>query len=333
MKAGRLLGKIQCILVLVVLVGAFFPAHGLMQSGGSDSYRYFEETEHTVRDEFLVYFDTHGGLEIFGYPITEAHIDQGLLVQYFQKARMEYHPGNSEPYRVLLGLLGDELRHRQPGIPAPQIVSRRRVYFEQTGHTVAYAFLDFFREKGGVDIFGYPISEMYFEEGRIVQYFQRLKLEWHPEDRTSPVEVGNLGEIYVNAYRDRISPTALARVEARPDSNGQFVPKNEVTGLRAVISLRYSVMGRDQNTQIVSVLVTDDNGVAVPNARVEIQFLKPNGDPLLSTPSSLSTNERGFARTEIEVSGGETGTQVIVQADVVYGPWSTTTKNVFLLWR
>jgi hypothetical protein len=173
---------------------------------------------------------------------------------------------------------------------------------------------------------------MYFEEGRIVQYFQRLKLEWHPEDRMAPVKVGDLGQIYVNAYRERIPPEALKEVEPRP-TDGTFVSKTEVTGLRAVISLRYSVMSRQQSTQIVSVLVTDENGVSVEGARVNIQFLTPSGERLATSHAVLTTNERGFARTEIEVSGGETGTQVIVQADVTYGLLRTTTKNVFLVWR
>ncbi len=320
-------------LVLAIILALCLPSQGLTQDEGEEPYRYFEDTGHTVRGVFLNYFDTRGGLEIFGYPITEAYIENGLLVQYFQKARMEYHSWNPDPYKVLLGLLGDELKHRQPPIAPPQITSRRRIYYPETGHTVAYAFLDFFRQKGGIDIFGYPISEMYFEEGRIVQYFQRLKLEWHPEDRMAPVKVGDLGQIYVNAYRERIPPEALKAVEPRPDTEGIFVSKTEVTGLRAVISLRYSVMGQQQSAQIVSVLVTDENGVPVQGARVNIQFLTPSGERLATSHAVLTTNERGFARTEIEVSGGETGTQVIVQADVTYGLLSTTTKNVFLVWR
>ena len=38
-----------------------------------------------------------------------------VLTQWFERARFEYHPGNPEPYRVLLGRLGAELN----GEPAP----------------------------------------------------------------------------------------------------------------------------------------------------------------------------------------------------------------------
>jgi hypothetical protein len=46
-------------------------------------------------------------LALFGYPISEEFIDPatGLVTQYFERARFEWHPNNPEPYRVLLGRL------------------------------------------------------------------------------------------------------------------------------------------------------------------------------------------------------------------------------------
>ena len=57
--------------------------------------QYFPETGHTVRGEFLDYFNQHGGLRIFGYPITEQFSLNGRTVQYFQRARLESLPGES----------------------------------------------------------------------------------------------------------------------------------------------------------------------------------------------------------------------------------------------
>ncbi|HET7035127.1 MAG TPA: glycosyl hydrolase, partial [Thermomicrobiaceae bacterium] len=69
--------------------------------------RYFPETGHTLRDPFLGYWEEHGGLAQFGYPITEVFDVQGRPVQYFERARFEYHPEFSgTPYVVELGLLG-----------------------------------------------------------------------------------------------------------------------------------------------------------------------------------------------------------------------------------
>ncbi|MDW7982192.1 MAG: glycosyl hydrolase family 18 protein [Thermomicrobium sp.] len=84
---------------------------------------YFPETGHTLCDPFLSYWQSHGlelgdrgisfreSLALFGYPISEPFRDPatGLMVQYFERARFEYHPNNPEPYRVLLGLLGTDL--------------------------------------------------------------------------------------------------------------------------------------------------------------------------------------------------------------------------------
>jgi spore germination protein len=83
---------------------------------------YFPETGHRLCNGFRAYWQSHGlefgdpgisfreSLALFGYPISEEFTDPatGLTVQYFERARFEYHPENPEPYRVLLGLLGAE---------------------------------------------------------------------------------------------------------------------------------------------------------------------------------------------------------------------------------
>lgn len=85
--------------------------------------RFFNETGFLVCDDFYRYWQTHGlefgdpdisfreSLALFGYPISNPHVDptSGLTVQYFERARFEYHPNNPEPYRVLLGRLGADL--------------------------------------------------------------------------------------------------------------------------------------------------------------------------------------------------------------------------------
>ncbi|MEK7787704.1 MAG: hypothetical protein AAB658_20055, partial [Chloroflexota bacterium] len=121
-----------------------------------DDPRYFAETGHTISGAFLKFFDEHGGLEVFGYPITEQFVDaNGLLVQYFQRGRFEWHSGNPEGFQVQLGLLGDELGYARPPLTASQIPAAnnpRCKYFSETKHSVCYAFLDYFQERGGIDV-------------------------------------------------------------------------------------------------------------------------------------------------------------------------------------
>lgn len=76
---------------------------------------HFWQTGHNLSGRFAAYWQTHGGLPQFGYPITEEFtekLEDGKLytVQYFERARFEYHPENSDPqYQVLLGQFGRQI--------------------------------------------------------------------------------------------------------------------------------------------------------------------------------------------------------------------------------
>lgn len=70
--------------------------------------------------------------------------------------------------------MGDELGFRYDPVAPPALASK--VYFSETGHIITHMFLSNFDAHGGVDLFGYPISEMLLENQKVVQYFQRLKL-------------------------------------------------------------------------------------------------------------------------------------------------------------
>ncbi len=326
MKRHYLLKRVFWVVTLALIIGLPLSGPGLAQDGE----QYFDDTGHWVEGVFLDYFRSHGGLETFGYPITEAFIDQGLLVQYFQNARIEWHPNNPDPYKVQLGLLGDELNYRHPPVVEPYPKTRRKVYFPETQHTIAYAFLDYFNAHGGIDMFGYPITEMYFEEGKIVQYFQRLKMEWYPDDPSSTIRIGPLGSAYLELHRDRMPLEALQR--ASKDGRINTIPPTPVISeIHAVISLRYSVMSQKRD-QIVSILIKDNNNLPVANAQVAIHFEAPTGETLPSSDIVLVTDSRGFAQQAIPVNGGYSGSQILVRADVTYNQLTTSSQNVFLLW-
>lgn len=63
-----------------------------------EGYYYFAESGHSVNPSFLSYWQNNGALRAFGYPISEEFYEiniadgQQYLVQYFEKARLEYHP-------------------------------------------------------------------------------------------------------------------------------------------------------------------------------------------------------------------------------------------------
>lgn len=145
---------------------------------------YFSQTGHHLsnRSGFLDFWRANGQMLIFGYPISEEIVENGQIVQYFERARFEYYPelaGTSE--QVQLGLIGREVAAGRDfaGIPDPQ---NGYLYFPETQHTLWGEFRGYWERRGGLSIFGYPISEEIEENGRIVQYFERARFEYHPED-------------------------------------------------------------------------------------------------------------------------------------------------------
>ncbi|MCX8061524.1 MAG: hypothetical protein N3D16_02965 [Anaerolineales bacterium] len=64
--------------------------------------RYFPETGMSVCYEFLDFFEKHGGVRIFGYPISDVVIQDGFIGQSFQLLRVEWIGQNSitSPVRV-----------------------------------------------------------------------------------------------------------------------------------------------------------------------------------------------------------------------------------------
>jgi len=80
---------------------------------------YFKETGHNLSSKFKEYWDTHGGLFVHGFPITEPVMEKSTngkeyLVQWFERSRFELHPENAgTPYEVLLGVLGRQLSEKK----------------------------------------------------------------------------------------------------------------------------------------------------------------------------------------------------------------------------
>ncbi|HYP39603.1 MAG TPA: DUF5107 domain-containing protein [Chloroflexia bacterium] len=155
--------------------------------------RYYPETGKTLALEFLSFYDANGGLPVFGYPLTDPEVEGGFKVQYLERARIEYHPEHrGTPYEVQLGLLGTLLAAGRLFPPAPQeraATTPSNLYFPETNHTLAGAFLTYWQRNGGLALFGYPISEPFEEGGVLAQYFQRNRFELHPEFAGTQYEV------------------------------------------------------------------------------------------------------------------------------------------------
>ncbi len=175
----------------------------------------------TVDDQFRTFYDAYGGVQFLGLPISGVMEVNGRNIQWFERARLEHWPEYAgTPYEIQLGRVGSEYTQSRdfpqqtffPGQPGLH-------YFAETNHGVSDRFLAFWEQYGGLDIFGYPISDEFDErlnDGNIyrVQYFERARLEYHPELAGTPYEIqsGLLGQaLYLNERRpDTIPPPATA---------------------------------------------------------------------------------------------------------------------------
>lgn len=68
--------------------------------------RFFPETEQTVQDEFLAFYEAHEGERLFGPPISPQLNEGGLRVQYFRNGRLEWRPDLPVGQRVQVSPLG-----------------------------------------------------------------------------------------------------------------------------------------------------------------------------------------------------------------------------------
>ncbi|MFL5733804.1 MAG: L,D-transpeptidase, partial [Chloroflexia bacterium] len=70
-------------------------------------------------------------------------------------------------------------------------------FYPQTGKTLSAEFVGFYDANGGLPIFGYPLTDAEIEGGFKVQYLERARIEYHPENAGTQYEVllGLLGNI------------------------------------------------------------------------------------------------------------------------------------------
>ncbi|MCC6628401.1 MAG: hypothetical protein IT340_13505 [Chloroflexi bacterium] len=157
----------------------------------------FEQTGKAIGGGFRRFWQEKGGLEIFGLPISDEVREGNATVQYFERARFEYQPSRDGLLsEVQLGLVGREARQPDPSRVDPGGDAR---FFPETGQAITGPFRRYWEEKGGLAIFGLPITAETRDGSATVQYFERARFEQHPG--RSGVTLGTLGrELYERRY-------------------------------------------------------------------------------------------------------------------------------------
>ncbi len=156
--------------------------------------RCFAETMLCTANQFHDYWLANGGLTRHGLPLSPERIERledgrEYTVQYFERSRLEYHPENANTrHRIALGQFGRSIYASNTGRASDPPVAPRAdaTFFAETGHNVEGRFLSYWQQQGDLDQFGYPLTEAITEtiggKPYTVQYFERVRLEYHPEN-------------------------------------------------------------------------------------------------------------------------------------------------------
>jgi peptide/nickel transport system substrate-binding protein len=244
-KTKRGVGRVALYLTVIgAMCASIVPAGARVASAQGTSRTI---NGHVVAARFLEVWSSQGteqnNVYVNGLPITDRRAEISLTdgksydTQWFERARYEAHPENKAPYDVLLGLLGVTLTEGRGVVdPATKQVRNAadaafvgidkpadangstKVWFQETRHSVSGKILEYWNKYGGLQQFGFPLSEQFAEisatDGKTytVQYFERNRFELHPE-KAAPYEV-ELGLLGVQQYK--LEPIAADKLPFAP---------------------------------------------------------------------------------------------------------------------
>lgn len=305
------------------------------------------ETGQNIHGAFLNFYLTHNGRENFGLPITDAFIENGSLVQYFERARLEFHAESPESFRVQLGLLGQQFGVTDPPIKAgaiPPASSQDFTYFPNTGQMITLAMKKYFETHGGVDVLGYPITGLRFEGNEFVQYFQRQRLVWNTIDsgpnavRPSPVGQMLLARMYPSEMRwqRRLPSDWCGNLDDVIKQKKTLTPVPTPTPKPlSVTALNLNVQSRIQQPgvtgpQYIDVTITDQSGRPIPSVALYANVRLATGDryfPLLSSDTS------GKSFFSFELNDQPANSLVVVQIHAFLDGLATTDSDTFTVYR
>ncbi len=202
-----MLRRLRTCLLIVGLLLITISAGSAETAAGQP--RYFAETGHTLAYNFRLFWERNGGLAIFGYPISEVFVENDRPVQYFERARLEWHATIGWTLAGHLGRWAAEGSADQPAFkPRSEAAYPSQIYFPESKHTLGGLFRQYWERNGGLQAFGYPLSEEFLERNQqdgqtyTVQYFERTRFEYHPElPAAYQVSLGHLGRQYLIATK------------------------------------------------------------------------------------------------------------------------------------
>ena len=204
-------------IILLALFVLIIPQPGVVSAVGANE-RCFIETQQCISGRIREYWERHGGIQVFGYPLerakTEFRTTGTVISQLFERHRIEYTPAAKKPFDVQLGRLGAEVyaRSTEESLPiSPK--STHCMHFSVTGQSICGDILAEWKSRGieldgkqgysfdeNLALNGYPITPLLSSTGakieKRVQWFERGRIEStgeEPVDRVAGVVRDSLG--------------------------------------------------------------------------------------------------------------------------------------------
>ncbi len=307
------------MLLIVALLAGGIVQTAMAQS--SDAV-YITETGHWIYGDFLrIYNSVNDPLLFFGFPLTDEFVDPdtGQKVQYFQRARFEMveTPDGLEARLAPLGTFLHQEGTLVADIPNEGPTCRR---FD-SGFSVCYAFLQFYDAYNGKTWFGQPISEVEVADGRYVQYFENVRMEWWPEKPAGEkVTLSDLGRVY---FDKEVADAELLKPSVPASSDQKKVEAS------IKVFARHSLIGAGEQ-QTVFVIVQDQYFRPIQDAAVGVTVILPDGNKSFYRLST--TNEFGISQISFTVDALEVRSVVNISAEAEVLGEKTTGKSWFRIW-
>jgi hypothetical protein len=138
-----------------------------------------------------------------------------------------------------------------------------------TGHNVCYAFLQFYDAFQGDLYFGNPISDVEMANGRMVQYFENVRLEWRGEVVNGRhVGLSDMGRFHYDLVRGGVH-------EYKPPPPGDIIG-GPAASLQLRAFVRHSLLNPNSQ-QTLYIVVQDQKLRPVRNAAISVTVTLPDG--------------------------------------------------------
>jgi spore germination protein len=191
-------------------------------------------------------------------------------------------------------------------VAAPLTSDPASDWFAATAHTLAAGFKTFWDANSGLAVFGYPLTEEFFERDaqaagaeRTVQYFERQRFEWRPENAGTPyvVLLARLGA------EDAAQRGLLTTMPFQP-----VAPDAAPAGCQYAATTQHTVCGAFLTYWQAHGLEFGDGGVSVREALALFGY--PLSEPFVDPATGLMIQY--FERAVFEYHPENTGAPYVV---------------------